>query len=210
MAIPKDSNKGVFTYSQYKNWPDEERWELIDGEAYDMSPAPGMLHQYTSGEFFRQVANYLDDKSCKVFTAPFDVFLPRRDESGDDITTVVQPDISIICSPSKLSEKGCTGPPDVVIEIISPYSASRDQITKLKLYEKRGIKEYWIIHPLDRIAWKYILNDGAYGKPSIYDQNTKPSFNRFPDFQIDLTKVFGVKDDEVVSEPSPKSYRKPT
>ena len=191
MAIPKEMEKQYFTYAEYKHWPDDERWEIIDGDAYDMSPAPGMTHQIFSGEIFRQIANYLEDKPCQVFSAPFDVFLPEPNETEDKTSTIVQPDISIICDKSKLSEKGCTGCPDVVIEIISSTGASRDQIKKRHLYEKKGVKEYWIVHPVDKILWRYILVDKQYGKPQIFDYKGTPSFEILPDFKLDLLKVFG-------------------
>ena len=206
MPIPMEKSKIHFTYAQYKKWPEEERWELIDGEAYDMSPAPGMTHQKISGELSNQIYNYLDEKPCKVFTAPFDIFLPQIEESEDTISTIVQPDISMICDSSKLSEKGCTGPPDIVIEIISPSSGARDQIIKMNLYEKHKVKEYWIVHPIDRIVRKYILKNNQYEKPEIFDYLGKPSFDQFPDLKIDLYKVFGIKKGDYISEPSPKNY----
>ncbi len=200
MPLPKETNIDYFTYAQYKNWPKEERWEIIEGEAFNMSPAPGMTHQNISGELFRQIANYLSEKPCKIFAAPFDIFLPKNNESEEETSTIVQPDISIICDPSKLSEKGCLGPPNVVMEIISPSSASHDQIRKLDLYEKHAVPEYWIVHPMDRIVWKYVLENNNYGKPFIYDKNGTPSFLRFPDLQINLRKVFGIPERESVKE----------
>ncbi|MCK5673556.1 MAG: Uma2 family endonuclease, partial [Spirochaetales bacterium] len=153
---------------------------------------------------------YLEDKPCQVFSAPFDVFLPEPNETEDKTSTIVQPDISIICDKSKLSEKGCTGCPDVVIEIISPTGASRDQIKKRHLYEKKGVKEYWIVHPVDKILWKYVLTAAKegrqYGKPQIFDYKGTPSFEKLPDFKLDLLKIFGP--DEQVTEPSPKKYKR--
>jgi len=206
MPIPQESKKDYFTYAEYKNWPNEERWEIIGGEAFNMSPAPGMTHQIYSGEIFRQIANFLEDKPCQVFSAPFDIFLPEPNESEEETSTIVQPDISIICDKSKLDEKGCTGSPDVVIEIISPSSGARDQIIKMDLYEKHRVKEYWIVHPIDKILWKYILFESKYGKPQIFDYKGTPSFEIFPDFLLDLLKVFGPDDN--VSEPSPKKYKR--
>lgn len=203
MPIPKKVYKDYFTYSQYRNWPDNERWELIDGKAYGMSPAPGMTHQNISGEFFRQIANYLDDKPCRIFAAPFDVFLPEKNESEDEISTIVQPDIVVVCNHSKLSEKGCTGAPDIVIEILSPSSSSRDQIIKRDLYENRSVQEYWIVHPVDKIVWKYVLYKGHYIKPLIFDYKGVPFFNIFPDLNINLKKVFDIKNDEEVKERIP-------
>ena len=164
MSTPSHSEKEFFTYADYKLWPDEERWEIIDGEPYNMSPdawpsrsqsdrpgpAPGVTHQKVLGEIYRQIHNFLEDK-------PFDVFLPEPGESEDETSTVVQPDISVICDEAKLSEKGCTGPPELVIEVVSPSGASRDQIKKRRLYEKKGVAEYWIVHPSDKLLWKYVL-----------------------------------------------------
>ncbi|MBI9099588.1 MAG: Uma2 family endonuclease [Spirochaetaceae bacterium] len=84
MSKPKEKHKKHYTYAQYKNWPEEERWELIDGEAYDMSPAPGISHQRISREISGLIYNYLNGKTCEVFIAPFDVFLPKQNESEND------------------------------------------------------------------------------------------------------------------------------
>ena len=99
MAIPKHKSEQHFTYGNYRTWPDDERWELIDGVAYDMSPAPMRRHQYIFGQLFTPIFQFLKDKSCEVYAAPFDVLLPAADEiEEDDVSTVVQPDISVICS----------------------------------------------------------------------------------------------------------------
>jgi len=200
------SEKDFFTYADYKLWPTEERWEIIDGEPYNMSPAPGMTHQKILGEIHRQIANFLEDKPCEVFAAPFDVFLPEPEESEDDTSTVVQPDISVVCDQTKLSEKGCTGPPELVIEIVSPWGASRDQIKKRRIYEKKSVAEYWIAHPSDKLLWKYVLAGGSYGKPEIYDNNDTPSAAALPELTLDLLKVFGPT--EEVKMPSPEKYRR--
>lgn len=203
MPVQKEAYRDYFTYTQYKNWPEDERWELIDGQAYDMSPAPGTAHQEISGSLFNQIYNYLDNEQCKVFAAPFDVMFPGPAETIDQTDTVVQPDISIICNMKRISEKGCTGPPDVIIEIVSPSSASRDLIIKRDLYEKKCVNEYWIIHPGDKIVWKYLLKNGSYGKPFVFDYTGTPSFERLPGLKLDLKKVFGVPDsDEGAAEES--------
>jgi Uma2 family endonuclease len=206
MSSTMHQDKEFFTYADYKLWPDGERWEIIDGEAYNMSPAPGMTHQKFSGEIHRQIANFLEGKPCQVFAAPFDLFLPEPGETEEQTSTIVQPDIMVICDEAKLSEKGCTGPPDLLIEIVSPSGASRDQIKKRRLYERKGVSEYWIVHPGDKILWKYILSGGAYGKPEIYDNSGKPSCAVLPEFSLDLMKVFGPT--EEVRIPSPEKYRR--
>jgi len=206
MSLAEEMQKEQFTYSDYKKLPESERWELIEGEAYDMSPAPGITHQRVSRDISTMICNYLEGKKCEAFVAPFDVFLPKENDSEDQINTILQPDISIVCDEKNLSEKGCTGAPDVILEIISPSSASRDQIIKRNIYEKHGVTEYWIVHPIDRIVWKYILINGFYGKPEIFDYKGKPSFQLFPELEIDLYKVFDVKESDYVEQPSP-GYR---
>lgn len=157
-----------FTYGDYCHWPDEERWELIDGQAYAMSPAPTRMHQEFVVELARQIGNALQGHPCKIYVAPFDVRLPRRNEADDQVDTVVQPDVAVICDPGKLDDKGCRGAPDWIIEILSPSSAAHDQIRKRALYERHGVREYWLLHPVDRVLTIYRLGqDGAYGTPDI-------------------------------------------
>lgn len=208
MAVPKKKYKDYFTYAQYKTWSDDERWELIEGEAYNMSPAPGTTHQTVSGEIFRIIANYLENKPCRVFAAPFDIFLPEKDEPEDKISTIVQPDIVVLCDDEKLSEKGITGPPDIVIEILSSSSITRDQITKRNLYEKKGVKEYWIIDPAGKIVWKYFLINGEYGKPEVFDYKGTPSFHALPELSLNLKKVFGMENYKETAEERKPGYSK--
>jgi Uma2 family endonuclease len=104
-----------------------------------------------------------------VNIAPFDVRLAEADEADDEISTVVQPDILVVCDPDKLDDRGCRGAPDWVIEVISPGSAAHDRIRKLALYEHHGVREYWIVHPIDRILTIYELQDDEYGKPTEYE-----------------------------------------
>lgn len=157
-----------FTYGDYCHWPDEERWELIDGEAFAIAPAPTRIHQEFVVELVRQIANGLQNHPCRVYVAPFDVRLPRGDERDDQIDTVVQPDVAVICDPRKLDDRGCRGAPDWIIEIISPSSAVQDQVRKRALYERVGVREYWLVHPHDRVLTLYRLDArGAYGKPHV-------------------------------------------
>ena len=157
-----------YTYGDYRTWPDEERWELIDGVAYDMSPAPSLAHQNILGELFFQFRSQLADRRCSAFLAPFDVRLAEGDEDDDDIATVVQPDLVIVCDPGKLDEKGCKGVPDLVIEILSPSTASKDLHEKFKLYERVGIKEYWIVHPSDQIVTVFRREGEGFGRAAMF------------------------------------------
>ena len=157
-----------FTYGDYCHWPDDERWELIDGQAYAMSPAPTRMHQEFVVELARQIGNALQGHPCRIYVAPFDVRLPRRNEADDQVDTVVQPDVAVICDPCKLDDKGCRGAPDWIIEILSPSSAAHDLIRKRALYERHGVREYWLLHPVDRVLTIYRLGqDGTYGTPNI-------------------------------------------
>lgn len=187
-AINKDGRK--YNYSDYLKWQDDERWELIDGIAYNMTPAPSRKHQEISGELFRQISNYLQGKDCRVYAAPFDVRLPKKDEK-EEIETIVQPDITIVCDKSKLDDKGCIGAPDLIIEILSPHTAKKDVREKFYLYENVGVKEYWIADPDDETIMVFYLKDsGDYSKPKVYNRGQKAKIDIFEDLMIDLALVF--------------------
>ncbi len=174
-----------YTYTDYAQWPEDERWELIDGVAYAMT-APQRLHQDIVSELCRQVGNYLYGKSCKFYVSPFDVRLPRQDEADAKVETVVQPDLSVICDPSKLDKQGCRGAPDWIIEVLSPSTALKDMNNKRSLYERHGVQEYWIIHPEDRWTLVYMLDaQGRYGQPGVFGMDEPTVVQRFPDLSID-------------------------
>ncbi|MDD2740784.1 MAG: Uma2 family endonuclease [Rhodocyclaceae bacterium] len=166
MALPK-ALKPSFTYADYLKWPDDERWELIDGEAYAMAPAPTISHQTLAGQLFRQIDEALDGAPCRALIAPVDVLLPASDEADDHATTVVQPDILVVCDPKKLTERNVRGAPDWIIEILSPATARHDHLTKRNLYQRAGVREYWLVHPVDRVLTIYVLQDGQYDGPEI-------------------------------------------
>lgn len=188
MPVPAEHEK--FTHKDYLKWPDEERWELIYGEAWDMSPAPTRKHQKISGKLFYQIENYLKDKDCDVYNAPFDVRLPKN-ETDKEIDTVVQPDILVVCDKSKLDDAGCIGTPDWIVEIISPATAVKDLNNKYKLYEEKGVKEYWIFDPANNFLTVYLLDiSGKYFRSGVYSSNSKVQSLTLPELTIDLTPVF--------------------
>ncbi len=189
MGLPSEK-ASTYTYSDYLSWPDDERWEIIEGEAYNMSAAPSTRHQLIAGELYRQIANFLSDKPCKVIIAPFDVRL-SAEEADDKVRNVVQPDISIICNMNKIDERGCKGAPDFIAEITSPFTASKDHIRKVALYEKHGVREYWIIHPYDNIIHVRLLEDnGRYGRVEIYEGTGHLAVKTLPGLEIDLDMLF--------------------
>jgi len=146
-------------------------------------------------ELSRQIANYLVDKSCEIFTSPIDVrFVKEIKENNEDIFDVVQPDIIIVCDKKKIDDKGCIGPPDIVIEILSPSTASRDFLKKRMLYEKNKVKYYWIVSPDEKEIYIHQLQDnGKYGDPDIYKEKDKIKISNFKDLEIDLSHVFKIK-----------------
>lgn len=154
-------------YRDYLGWPDDVRYELIDGEAYCMAPAPDLVHQDVAGGLYRQLGNALEGRACRVFIAPVDVRLPRAGEADDAVDTVVQPDVLVVCNPDKLDRRGVRGAPDWIAEVLSPSTASHDQIAKRRVYERAGVAEYWLIHPTDRVLTIYRLDGAEYGKPDI-------------------------------------------
>jgi Uma2 family endonuclease len=184
--MPRTVTKlGRFSYGDYRQWPADERWELIDGEAYAMAPAPSRLHQEIAVELTRQIANQLRDHRCRVYAAPFDVRLPKNDEADQRIDTVVQPDLAVICDPAKLDDKGCRGAPDWIIEILSPDTAAHDQIRKRALYEHHGVREYWLVHPVDRILTIYRLTENeSYGKPDVVELEGTTAVASLPGLEI--------------------------
>ncbi len=191
MPLP-ESIESNYTYADYVKWPEDRRWELVDGRAYDMSPAPSTEHQRLFRRLFVQIANQLEGKKCEVFSAPFDVRLPRADEADGKVSTVVQPDIAVVCDPAKLDRKGCCGAPDWVVEIVSEASASHDLIRKLNIYERHGVAEYWIVQPVYRIVMVYTLNaQGLYSAPKNHDASKRIGSNVLPEIEIDLGLVFG-------------------
>lgn len=178
MEMPRERK---YTYDDYRGWDDGQRYELIDGEAYMMSPAPSRAHQWVSVSLVSQLYSYLKGKSCEVYSAPFDVRL--------DDNTVVQPDISVICDPGKLDERGCNGAPDMIVEILSPSSASHDQVVKFGKYRQAGVREYWMVNLEARTVQVYLLRDGEYISRG-YDEVAVVPVEVLEDCQIDLAEVF--------------------
>ena len=180
-----------FTYGDYLTWDDGERWELIDGVPYNMSPAPRVRHQRILGELYRQFANWLLDKPCLVFLAPFDVRLPEANEIDVLVETVVQPDLLVICDRTKLDDAGCRGAPDLIVEILSPGTAHKDLKVKFDRYERAGVREYWIVDPSGKTVQIFILGpEGKYGRPEAFGAGDRVNVGIFPELVIDFAAVF--------------------
>ena len=181
-----------YTYADYLTWLDDKRRELINGIVQLMSPAPRRKHQSISSLLNYFIVNYLKNKKCEVYTAPFDVRLPKNGEKGDDkIYTVVQPDISIICDLEKLDDRGCIGAPDLIVEILSPSTAKKDINDKFILYQESGVKEYWIVNPNDENINVFFLDKkGKYQLVGMYAGDMDIKVNIFDDFKINAKDIF--------------------
>ena len=177
-----------YTYSDYCQWDDGARWELIEGIPYAMSPAPTRRHQKIASNLHGQVFNFLRGKTCEVYHAPFDV---RLNADGDD-DTVVQPDISVICDRFKLDDQGCIGAPDLIIEILSPSTANKDRIKKFLLYQKAGVKEYWIVDPETESVQVHLLNEKGQYVTFVYENENETTIpvNVLAGLEINLKEVF--------------------
>ncbi len=159
MALPAEKTR--YTFADVLSWDEDERIEIIDGEAFMMA-TPSRIHQEISGELFRQLANFLEGKQCRVYPAPFGVRLFARDGDGpEDVDTLVEPDISVVCDRSKLDQHGCKGAPEMVIEILSPSTLRHDRLVKLNLYDQAGVFEYWIVDPQNRAVQVFRRDGGA-------------------------------------------------
>ncbi|NLT20129.1 MAG: Uma2 family endonuclease [Syntrophomonadaceae bacterium] len=189
ISSPKPDKK--YTYADYLSWPSEERWEIINGVPSLMSPAPLTEHQRILGELFVPLALYFKDKKCRVFPAPFDVRLPKGDEKDEEISSVVQPDIVVVCDPNKLDERGCKGAPDLVVEILSSSTAKKDLNEKFNLYEQSKIRQYWVVFPKFQVIDIYSLDEsGQYEKTKSFSSGEQISSELFPGLEIDLDAIF--------------------
>ena len=189
--MPSPQENKSYTYEDYLNWPDDERYELIEGIPH-MQVAPSWQHQAITFELGRQFGNYLIDKSCRAFTAPFDLIIPNDVIEEGKSKNVVQPDLLVICNKSGLKGTGYFGVPDLIIEVCSPSTIRNDKVLKFNKYEKVGVKEYWIIEPDGKFISIFTLQDNKrYGRPEIYTEVDIVKVGIFEDFIVDLKSVFG-------------------
>ncbi len=171
-----------YTEKDYYNLPDNVRAELIDGKFYDMA-SPSRIHQELVSFFIKNIGNYVDSKDgpCKIYPGPFAVKL------FNDEKTIVEPDISVICDPDKLTDRGCSGAPDWIVEIISPSNHTHDYVRKLSLYAKAGVREYWIVDPLRKEIFTYFFHESPF--PNSYTFADKVKVNIYDDLWIDFQEL---------------------
>ncbi len=173
------------TYRDYCAWSEDVRYEVVDGHAYLMAPAPSVDHATVAGEIFRQAGNALEGKRCRVFAAPVDVLLPTPEQrADDDVDTVVQPDVFVVCDATKIGAQRIRGAPDWVVEVLSPATAGHDQIVKRGVYERAGVREYWLVHPTDRVLTIHRSTNGHFGVPDVQELSGETAVTSVPDVVI--------------------------
>lgn len=189
-AEEPDYSYGKYTYADYLKWRLDEQVELIKGKIFKMSPAPKRIHQKVSIDIASKLYNFLKGKPCQVYDAPFDVRLPIKSKKNEDIVTVVQPDICVICDPTKLDEAGCIGAPDIVIEILSKGNNKKELQNKYEVYEESGVKEYWVIHPEEQTVLIYTLVNNHYQPSRLLTRGDEIKTPILQGFVLVLDDVF--------------------
>ena len=186
--------EGKYSYADYLTWEFEERVEILKGKVFSMGATPNTSHQRISGKLSGILWQKFNNMSLNFFAAPFDVRLLDKKKStlDQEIYTVVQPDLCVICDRSKIDKKGCIGAPDLIIEILSPGNSKKEMDIKYDLYEENGVLEYWMVNPSEKTISIFVLQNGKYIgiKPLIEDSKLKSP--TFPDLTFAVKKVFKV------------------
>lgn len=184
----------TYSYADYMTWRFDDAVELIKGKIMLMSPSPNVNHQRIERDLFLKIGNYLEGKQCEAFAAPFDVRLYDRKKSilaSEDIHTVVQPDICVICKPELLDQQGCNGAPDWIIEILSKGNSKREMKIKYALYQESGVTEYWLVYPGEHAIHQFVLDDnGQYQFKQMVTDEEMITPHLFPELAINVTDIF--------------------
>lgn len=185
-----DLNKR-YTYADYLTWKFDETVELIQGRAFPVLSSPNRRHQGVRGNLTGALYSIFKAKKCEMYAAPFDVKLPLPPDGVDD--TVVQPDICIVCDLDKLTDRGCTGAPDWIIEILSPGTSHKDLNEKFEVYQHAGVGEYWVVHPHEHTVQVFSLNEqGVFESVRVRPYAAPDTIHSvlFPEVALDLAWVF--------------------
>lgn len=189
-----------YSYADYLTWQFDERVELFKGKIFRMSPAPNVLHQSVLTQLQGRLFQMISNKSCKLFSAPFDVRLydSKKSKRNEDVFTVVQPDLCLICDPSKLDEHGAIAAPELVIEILSLGNSKKEMKYKFDLYEEAGVLEYClpagrqgIVDPVYKTVLVYVLENGKFVGQHPLIEDDKIASRLFPEMDFELKGVFG-------------------
>ena len=177
--------KERYTYEDYESWPEDFRCEIIDGKVYALAQ-PLIIHQLLSGRLFLEISSYLKNKPCHVFYAPFAVRL----NVGTNDEQTLEPDLVVICDKKKIEDgKACVGPPDIVIEILSPSDPKRDTFVKYQKYLKAKVREYWIVDPETKTVMLCVLDSNRY-ITEVYSENDSITSQVIDGLRINLSEIF--------------------
>lgn len=188
MGVPNEREQ--LTYEEYLTLEDGVRYEVIDGQIYNMSPAPTTKHQAVQRELLTEFSLYLRGKTCTVFGSPIDVCFSEEDNDIKKIKEWVEPDLVVVCDKNKIHEKRIVGVPDLVVEILSPSTAKVDKIVKYNRYQRAGVKEYWIVDPSNETIDVYLLHQDAFKHSGTFFKDDTLSVQLLEGFTIDLSNVF--------------------
>jgi len=183
----------TYTYADYLTWRFNERVELIRGWIHKMSPAPHPLHQEVETAISSELYTFFKkNKTCKVYNSPFDVrLLVNKGQKDKEITTVFQPDICVVCGPSKIDNRGCVGAPDLIVEVLSTSTMKKDYNEKFNLYEEKGVKEYWLVNPEMKSVQIFSLENGEYQEFDTLEEKEEIVISKvFPELQFPMNEVF--------------------
>lgn len=190
---------GEFNYADYLAWPESERWQLLDGHAYAMAP-PSTAHQRVVFELGRQIGNQLQSKPCQGFLAPMGVRLPAGDEADDDVRTVFEPDLLVVCDPSKVDARGIRGAPDFIIEVLSPSTAAFDLVDKRQRYERAGVGELWLIDPVSSVLTVYRREGEQFAAADIRVGQGRLAVQSVPGLVLELDFLQSIRSAEIAEE----------
>ncbi|ABL00803.1 Uma2 family endonuclease [Pelobacter propionicus] len=199
MTLPAEEKTQRFSWNEYKQWPEEERWQLIDGQAFRMSAAPNIRHQRVTGNLYAVIREKLKGRSCISFIAPTDVVF--------DDYNIVQPDVLVVCDNNRITDANIQGAPDLVMEVLSPSSTFMDRKLKLELYERFGVPEYLLVDPMGDLVERYRLVEGRYGRADVFPWHGELPLVSLPGVQLNLCEIFerDLAELNVVRE-GPKGY----
>lgn len=195
--------KKPYTWQDYQTLPEGDRWEILDGEPFSMSPSPSIRHQTILGDLFVQLHPQFKGKKCQPILAPFDV-------KFDDLNCT-EPDLMIVCDPNQIKTNHVEGAPALVVEIVSDHGIVRDRVHKMRLYARSGVKEYWIITPWPPMIEVFLLDGESYRVAGGFRKEDAFRSPSFPKLKLDLKAIFDYPPGpgdvvEVVKEP-PGRYR---
>ena len=187
--VQEPDMSGTYTARDYVSWKTDELMELIRGKIFKMTPSPLTKHQRVTAKLHLLLAHRVN-LPCEVFLAPWDVYLIHPGENWKETKNIFQPDLCIVCNKEKIHDRGCIGAPELVVEILSPSTASKDVGLKRDLYEEYGVKELWMVHPSEGTITVHVLENGKYRILPLNVKGQTLQSPTFPDLKVNLDEVF--------------------